>query len=194
MENEQQPAPATIKRRKFVELTTSAALAFTIVPRHVLGGKNYIAPRDKITLAYIGMGTQGIREMLPLLQLPDFQVVAVCDPNKEARGYKDWGKDYLRNEIRETIKDPNWSPGGDNAVAGGLDNGKYVVDAYYSNVVKQKTFKGCNAYADARELFAKEKDVDAVKIMTPDHLHGILCIAALKRNKHVLVQKPLSIR
>ena len=194
MENEQQPAPATIKRRKFVELTTSAALAFTIVPRHVLGGKNYIAPSDKITLAYIGMGTQGIREMLPLLQLPDFQVVAVCDPNKEARGYKDWGKDYLRNEIRETIKDPNWSPGGDNAVAGGLDNGKYVVDAYYSNVVKQKTFKGCNAYADARELFAKEKDVDAVKIMTPDHLHGILCIAALKRNKHVLVQKPLSNR
>jgi hypothetical protein len=194
MENENHAAPSMIKRRKFVELTTSAALAFTIVPRHVLGGKNYVAPSDKITLAYIGMGTQGIREMLPLLQVPDLQVVAVCDPNKEARGYKDWGKDYLRNEIRETIKDPGWSPGGDNSVAGGRDNGKSIVDAYYSNVVKQKNYKGCTAYADVRELLAKERDLDAVKIMTPDHLHGLLCMAALKRNKHVLVHKPLSNR
>ncbi|HUQ64524.1 MAG TPA: Gfo/Idh/MocA family oxidoreductase [Flavitalea sp.] len=194
MENENQPAPSGIKRRKFVELTTKSALAFTIVPRHVLGGKNYIAPSDKVTLAYIGVGTQGIREMLPLLQVPGLQVVAVCDPNKEARGYRDWGKDYLRNEIRKTINDPNWNPGGDNAVAGGRDNGKSIVDAYYSNVRKQPGYKGCNAYADARELFTKEKDVDAIKIMTPDHLHGILCMAALKRNKHVLVHKPLSNR
>ena len=50
-------------RRKFVELTATAALGFTIVPRHVLGGKNFIAPSDKITLGYIGMGTQGIREL-----------------------------------------------------------------------------------------------------------------------------------
>ena len=96
MENEKQTEPSTLKRRKFVELTASAALAFTIVPRHVLGGKGYIAPSDKITLAYIGLGTQGIREMLPLLEVPELQVAAVCDPNKEARGYKDWGKDYLR--------------------------------------------------------------------------------------------------
>jgi len=30
--------------------------------------------------------------------------------------------------------------------------------------------------------------------MTPDHLHGILCMAAIKRGKHVLVHKPLSNR
>lgn len=183
-----------IERRKFVQLTASAALAFSIVPRHVLGGKNYIPPSDKITLAYIGCGTQGIREMLPLLQVPELQVVAVADPNKEARGYRDWGKDYLRDEIRKTIKNPNWSPGGDNAVAGGRDNGKSIVDAYYANVKSLPNYKGCNAYADVRELLEKEKDLDAVKIMTPDHLHGILAMAALKRNKHVLVHKPLSNR
>ncbi len=32
--------------------------------------------------------------------------------------------------------------------------------------------KGCSAYADYRELLEKEKDLNAVKIMTPDHLHG----------------------
>ena len=72
---------------------TASALTFTILPRHVLGGKNYVAPSDKITLAYIGVGTQGIRELLPLLANTQFQVIAVCDPNKEAIGYKDWGKD-----------------------------------------------------------------------------------------------------
>lgn len=101
-------------RRKFVELTAATAAAFTIVPRHVLGGKNYIAPSDKITLAYIGVGTQGTRELLELLPEQGIQVIAVCDPNKEAVGYRDWGMNYLKDAIRKTINNPGWNPGGDN--------------------------------------------------------------------------------
>ncbi|HEV7621054.1 MAG TPA: Gfo/Idh/MocA family oxidoreductase [Flavisolibacter sp.] len=186
--------PNHMNRRKFVELTATAGLAFTIVPRHVLGGKNYIPPSDKITLGYIGIGTQGIRELLPLLAVPQIQVIAVCDPNKDARGYKDWGINYLKDEIRKTIKKPDWEPGGDNTIPGGRENGKDIVNTYYANVRPEQKFKGCNAYADARELLEKEKDLDAVKIMTPDHLHGVLCMAAIKRGKHVLVHKPLSNR
>lgn len=182
-----------MNRRKFVELTASAAMAFTIVPRHVLG-KGFVPPSDKITLAYIGVGTQGIRELLPLLAVPEIQVVAVCDPNKEAVGYRDWGTTYLRDEIRKTIKKNDWTPGGDNIIPGGRDNGKDIVDTYYANVRPEQKFKGCTAYADARELLEKEKDLDAVKIMTPDHLHGVLAMAAMKRGKHVLVHKPLSNR
>ena len=182
-----------ITRRKFVEMTASAGLAFTIVPRHVLG-KGYVAPSDKITLAYIGVGTQGIRELLPLLEVPGIQVVAVCDPNKEARGYRDWGINYLKDEIRKTIKKPDWDPGGDNTIPGGRDNGKDIVDTYYASMRPGQKFKSCTAYADARELLEKEKDLDAVKIMTPDHLHGVLCMAAIKRGKHVLVHKPISNR
>ncbi len=188
------PGNSLINRRKFVEMTAVSAAAFTILPRHVLGGKNYIAPSDKITLAYIGMGTQGIRELLPMLAVPHIQVVAVCDPNKEARGYKDWGVDYLKTEVRKAIQNPDWTPGGDNLVAGGRENGKAIVDAYYANVQKQQNYKGCAAYADVRELLEKEKGIDAVKIMTPDHLHGVLCMAAIKRGKHVLVHKPISNR
>src|SRR3954470_3674347 len=112
-----------MNRRKFVELTATAALGFAIVPRHVLG-KGYIPPSDKITLAYIGIGTQGIRELLPMLEVPQIQVVAVCDPNKEARGYRDWGINYLKDEIRKTIKKSDWEPGGDNTIPGGRDNGR----------------------------------------------------------------------
>lgn len=57
---------SSINRRKFVETMAVSAIGFTILPRHVLGGKNFVAPSDKITLAYIGVGTQGIRELLPL--------------------------------------------------------------------------------------------------------------------------------
>jgi len=183
-----------INRRKFVKMVGAGALAFTIVPRHVLGGKNYVAPSDKITLAYIGLGTQGIRELLPLLANTQFRVTAVCDPNKDAVGYKDWGKDYLRNEIRKAINKPDWNPGGDNSVAGGRDNGKYVVDSFYANIHPELKYNGCTAYADVRELLDKEKDLDAVKIMTPDHLHGVIAIAAMKKGKHVLMHKPLSNR
>jgi len=185
---------SAISRRKFVEMTGATAVGFTILPRNVLGGANFIAPSDKITLAYIGVGTQGIRELLPMLAVPQIQVVAVCDPNKEARGYRDWGTDYLKSEIRKTIQNADWTPGGDNIIPGGRENGKAIIDAYYSNVVKQEKYKGCSAYADVRELLEKEKGFDAVKIMTPDHLHGVLAMAAMKRGKHVLLHKPISNR
>lgn len=182
-----------LNRRKFVSMTASAAAAFTIVPRHVLGGKNYVAPSDTITLAYIGTGTQGIREMLPMLQVPQIRITAVCDPNKYAVGYRDWGINYLKDEIRKTIKNDNWEPGGDNTIPGGRENGKAIVDAYYANLHPELNYKGCTAYEDVRELLDKEK-VDAVKIMTPDHLHGVLAMAAMKTGRHVLMHKPISNR
>jgi hypothetical protein len=193
MENEKAPDNKGMNRRKFVELTASAAIGFTIVPRHVLGGKNFVAPSDKITLAYIGMGTQGIRELLPLLAVDQIQVVAVCDPNKNPVGYRDWGVNYLRDETRKLLKKPDWTAG-ENVIPGGRDIGKNIVDTYYASVRPDLKFKSCNAYADARELLAKEKDLDAVKIMTPDHLHGVLAMAALKKGKHILIHKPLSNR
>jgi len=185
---------SSINRRKFVEFMAASALTFTIVPRHVLGGKNYVAPSDKITLAYIGVGTQGIRELLPLLVSQQFQVIAVCDPSKEAIGYKDWDKDGLKNQIRKTIQKPDWETGGDNTIPGGRDNGKSIVDNFYANVHPELNLKGCTAYADFRELLEKEKDLNTVKIMTPDHLHGVIAMAAMKKGKNVLVHKPLSNR
>ena len=96
-------------RRTF--LGTAAATAFTIIPRHVLGGQGGVAPSDKITLAYIGVGTQGLREMPALLAAPEIQIVAVCDPNQRAEGYRDWNKEGLLNTIRRALGDSNWTAG-----------------------------------------------------------------------------------
>src|SRR6266705_1237267 len=84
------PDSADISRRKFMVTAGAAATAFTIVPRHVLGGPGYVAPSEKITLAHIGCGTQGFREMSALLAMPEIQIVAVCDPGKKGNNDGDW--------------------------------------------------------------------------------------------------------
>ena len=40
----------------------------------------------------------------------------------------------------------------------------------------------------------EKKDLDAIKIMTPDHHHAYISIAAMKKGKHVMVHKPISNR
>jgi predicted dehydrogenase len=47
---------------------------------------------------------------------------------------------------------------------------------------------------DFRELLEKEKDVTAVKVMTPDHTHATISLAALKKGMNVIVHKPLANR
>jgi predicted dehydrogenase len=182
-----------LSRRKFM-LTSgaAAAAAFTIVPRHVLGGPGFVAPSEKITLAYIGCGTQGLREMPGILNLPEVQIVAVCDPVKESRDYVDWSKDGLRSELARAIGKSDWRSGP--GIPGGRDVAKDLIETYYANQRSSEKFKGVATYADFRELLEKEKDVNAVKIMTPDHLHATISIAAMKKGKHVLMHKPLANR
>src|SRR5512137_215065 len=97
-----------VSRRKFIAAGSAAAAAFTIVPRHVLGGAGFVAPSEKVTLAYIGCGTEGLREMPGLLSLPEVQIVAVCDPVKEGYDYVDWSKDGLRQSLAEVLGKPEW--------------------------------------------------------------------------------------
>lgn len=47
-------------------------------------------------------------------------------------------------------------------------------------------------YFDYREMFASEKDIDAVMIATPDHTHAVIAMAAMRAGKHVFCQKPLA--
>ncbi len=182
----------SMNRRKFIGGVTSAAVGLTVVPRHVLGGTGFIPPSDKINIAYIGLGTQGLRELPDIIQLPEVQIIAVCDPQRKAINYYDWSPTGLRGEMRKLIGKSNWNTGGNNTIPGGLDNGKEIVDAYY--VKETGKSYNCRAYPDFRELLEKEKDLDGVQVMTPDHLHGIIATAALKRGVAVSVHKPLSNR
>ena len=55
-----------------------------------------------------------------------------------------------------------------------------------------KKFPKAKQYADYRIMLDKEKDIDAVTISTPDHVHGPAAVFAMERGKHVYVQKPMT--
>jgi predicted dehydrogenase len=174
-------------------LAGGAAAAFSIVPRHVLGGPGFVAPSEKITLAYIGCGSQGLREMIDVIQVPEIQIVAACDPVKDSHGYLDWSPDGLRSSLAKAMGKPDWRRG-TAGIPGGRDVAREFIESYYALQRGSEKFNGCSTYADFRELLDQQKDVNAVKIMTPDHLHATISIAAMRKGKHVLMHKPLSNR
>ena len=128
-------------RRDLIK-AAGAVAAFTVVPRHVLGGAGQTPPSEKLNIAGIGVGGQGGSD---LNALSSQNIVALCDA--------DWRQ------------------------AGGAFN-------RYPNARK---------YKDFREMLDKEdKNIDAVIVATPDHVHAVASIAAIKRGKHVYCEKPLT--
>jgi predicted dehydrogenase len=148
-------------------------------------------PSDKLTVACIGVGSQGLRLMMDLLRMPEVQVVAVCDVNRQTSDYLDWGPNELRNKVRLLLQQPGWGA----SLAGptaGRDVAQSIANSFYAKNGGKATYHGCTAYEDFRELLSKEKDLDAVVISTPDHWHAIIAIAAMRAGKHVYSQKPMA--
>ena len=124
-------AKEKMSRRELLGSAAVSSIAFTVVPRHVLGGPGNVAPSNKVTIANIGCGTQGLREMPDMLENPDVQIVAVCDPNKFSTNYIDWSRNGIRDGIRETLGDPTWGAGIE-GIPGGRDIGKEYIEKYYA--------------------------------------------------------------
>ncbi len=55
-----------------------------------------------------------------------------------------------------------------------------------------KRFPEAKKYKDFRKMLDNEKSIDAVIVATPDHFHTVAAMAAMRRGKHVYVQKPLT--
>jgi myo-inositol 2-dehydrogenase/D-chiro-inositol 1-dehydrogenase len=70
--------PQKIKsRRSFIKNTVGAAIAFTIIPRRVLG-RGFLAPSDQLTKAVIGVGGMGRNHFA----YAGTRVGAICDVDK----------------------------------------------------------------------------------------------------------------
>jgi predicted dehydrogenase len=192
--------PVALSRRALL-----GAAAFTIVPRHVLGAP-FVPPSDKVTLATIGLGRQGQAVTMSLLPRPEVQVIAVCDCNRGSKDYMEYSDNALLTQARRLLGPgyEKWaedlaSPGrvqltrefSSSLGMGGREPARRLVEAYYASR-KDGSYKGCTAYRDFRELLDKEKDLDAVYVATPDHWHAPIAIAAMRKGKHVLCQKPMA--
>ncbi len=194
-----------LSRRKFVGQGAAMAMTFSIVPRYVLGGPGFVPPSDKVNIAFIGVGSQGLRVMLHFLKEPDVQGVAVCDPNKSSADHPQWDTHEFCKSVRSLLGvDTGWdwlSPDlpiqlthalrVTSGVAG-REPCQQIVNAYYGAQKTSGKYSGCAAYSDYRELLEKQKGVDAVVVCTTDNLHAAVSAAAMKKGKHVFCQKPLT--
>ena len=156
-----------ISRRNFLS-GAAATAAFAIVPRHVLAQTGGVTPSEKINVGIIGVGGQGTGDMQELLEFTELQIVAIADPVKRCDYSKWWYKtDCGREPARE------------------------IVEQHYAEQKQSGVYKGCNTYADFREMLEKEK-LDAVLVATTDNLHAPAAMAAMKKGLHVYCEKPLT--
>lgn len=155
----------SLTRRQFLGAATAAA-AFTIVPRHVLGGPKFVAPSEKVNVALVGAGGQGLHNVRQLLQIPECQVMALADPFEETDLFRFY---FKCNAGRGPVS-------------------KVINDHYQA----QKPDYKCAVYEDFRVMMEKEKSIDAILCATPDHLHAYVSICAMKAGKHIYCEKPLT--
>ena len=74
---------------------------------------------------------------------------------------------------------------GENIVALCDVDGKYAAHTF-------RTYPRAKVFQDYRVLLEKRRDIDAVMIATPDHMHAPITLAALWAGKHVYVEKPMA--
>ena len=81
-----------------------------------------------------------------------------------------------------------------NASVQGREHVAALCDVDFSGSASKtaQKFPKAKQYADYRVMLDKEKDIDAVTISTPDHVHGPAAAYAMERGIHVYVQKPMT--
>jgi predicted dehydrogenase len=174
-----------VTRRDFVAATSTLAFGAMIVPRHVLGGVGYQAPSDTLNVAYVGAGGMGMSNMSQLLTE---NIVAIADVDMP----------YVERSAMGRARAPQMPTSAPSNVpaseaAAWLERRRGELQRNYEQGQKIAAgFQKAAKYADFREMLDKQKDIDAVVIATPDHIHAVAASAAMQLKKHVYVQKPLT--
>jgi len=161
---EQSPQQPT--RRNFIKKAVATSAAFTIVPRHVLGGPGFVAPSDRVHVGVVGVGGRGKENVRDLLNLPDVVVTSVADPAESW----DLSNFYYKGS------------------AGRLPVAE-MITKHYSE--KEPNYK-VSQYEDFRMMLNEQKELDAILCATPDHNHAYVSIQSMKAGKHVYCEKPLT--
>ena len=92
---------------------------------------------------------------------------------------------------------------------GGIANGKHLPAIKrlgraeilaFCDLIKERADKAkeeygtpeSRVYTDYTELLAKETEIEAIYVLTPNKSHSVISIAAMKAGKHVMCEKPMA--
>ncbi|HKI47289.1 MAG TPA: Gfo/Idh/MocA family oxidoreductase, partial [Balneolales bacterium] len=97
--------PNNISRRDFIKNTSLATAGFYFVPRHVLGGKGYVAPSDKLYIAGIGAGGKGGDDIHQFAKSGKAAIAYLCDVDdrQAVQTRKDFPKAKYYHDWRELL-------------------------------------------------------------------------------------------
>ena len=151
-------------RRRFVKQASAAIVAPTVIGATAFSAD---APSNRVNVAFIGTGNQGMGMLKRFLAADLGNVLAVCDVNEGSFGYKEPEHFYGRVPAKQ------------------------LVEATAAKKKKGGPTDRCAAYADFRDVL-KRNDIDAVVIVVPDHWHKLVTVMALEAGKDVYCEKPLT--
>lgn len=160
-------SPTSATRRSFLKSTglfAAGAVAPLIIPSRLMGAD---APSNRINIAMIGVGRQGFGLNL--------------QGGGSGKGRIPGTLGVPGSQVVAVCDVDSWR----------LDRAKQAVNAFYAKDATSGAYKGCETYADFREVLAR-KDIDAVMISTQDYWHVPMGILAAQAKKHVSCEKPLS--
>jgi len=162
--------PSSLTRRQFLRrgagIVGAAVAAPAIIPASALGRNGVMAPSDRVTMGFIGVGTQGGGHLLGgawtyltggYTARKDVQVLAVCDVWRDRRE---------RAQLR--------------------------VNQHYAEVYGKGNYRACEAYVDFRNILDR-RDIDAVLIATPAHWHATMAVMAAESGKDLYCEKPTAV-
>ena len=160
----------TLSRRQFLRRSAgvlgAAIAAPAIIPASALGRDGVIAPSDRITMGFIGVGTQGGGHLLGgawtyltggYAARKDVQVLAVCDVWRDRR-----------------------------------ERARLRVNQHYAEIFGKGDYRSCEAYVDFRNILDR-RDIDAVLIATPAHWHATMSVMAARAGKDIYCEKPTAV-
>lgn len=158
-----------LNRRRFLQGSAAAlgaVVAPSIVPAAVLGRGGAVAPSERITMGFLGVGGQGGGHLLGgswtyvvggYTGRKDVRVLAVCDVWRDRR-----------------------------------ERACQRVNAHYAEEAGRGSTNVCTAYNDFREVLARP-DIDAVLIATPAHWHATMAAMAAAAGKDIYCEKPTAV-
>ncbi len=166
--------PDSLSRRSFLQTSTAAASAFTIIKPELVRG----AGRERLRAGLIGCGGRGTQAVVNLLS---------GDPNVEVVAMSDVFEDRLKSCLAQ-LQNPKYLQSNSQRVA--KVTGQPIQDLVNSiakrvNVDPEHRFSGFDGY---KRVIAS--DVDIVMLCAPPGYRPLHFEAAVEAKKHLFAEKP----